>query len=433
MCYKDAHASVPYPIQRCAGGCSAKVAVARPAVTQSWYLRTVALAFLIVTALQAIRPMVSYRALQLGGTAVDLGVIAGSYALLAVLFAVPVGRWVDRVGEARLLLFGTLVGGAIAIWLAGIESISALAASQAILGLGHLSSIVGLQTLLANAGPSHGRDGRFGALTVVTSLGQMAGPGIVGWLGGSGGSARLVFLTAAALFVVSVVLAVTLWLSPPAEHEGRDTTDIRPRRSRDAIGTVMRSPSVPSAILASMAVVASVDIVIAYLPAYGEARGLTVATVTLLLSARAGAALVSRVLMMPMIRAFGRRRLLGLSTLLPAVTLAAIPLTASPPVLFVLICLAGFGLGLGQPLTVAWVTAQVPVLVRGTAIGLRLTGNRLGQLAVPVGVGLLAGATGLAAVFVSISVWLGGSAITVLRSRFDDASFAPPTPPPERA
>jgi MFS family permease len=169
-----------------------------------------------------------------------------------------------------------------------------------------------------------------------------------------------------------------------------------------------------------MAVLSSLDILLAYLPVYGESRGLTVGTVTMLLTVRAGASLASRTLMVPLIRTLGRRRLLGFGTLLPAIALGILPITGSVALLVTLMGVAGFGLGYGQPVSLAWIASQVPVEIRGTAVAIRLTGNRLGQLAVPAVAGALAGATGIAAVFVAIGLALGASALTVLRSPFDD-------------
>jgi MFS family permease len=54
----------------------------------------------------------------------------------------------------------------------------------------------------------------------------------------------------------------------------------------------------------------------------------------------------------------------------------------------------GLGVGLGQPITMTLITQAVPPDARGAALALRLLGNRLGQVALPVGAGLLAAPTG---------------------------------------
>ena len=54
--------------------------------------------------------------------------------------------------------------------------------------------------------------------------------------------------------------------------------------------------------------------------------------------------------------------------------------------------------------------------MRGTAIGVRITGNRLAQLFVPMAAGLMAGAAGLGAIFVLTGTLIGISSIGVSRA-----------------
>ena len=168
--------------------------------------------------------------------------------------------------------------------------------------------------------------------------------------------------------------------------------------------------------LASLTVLTSIDLLIAYLPAWGQANGIEPSTIGLMLGVRAAAGLASRVLMLRMLKAMTRRRLLVRSMLLPTLALLLLPLSTDPILLLVLLAISGFGLGLGQPLSLAWVSDQVAPEVRGTAIGVRITGNRLAQLFVPMAAGLVAGAAGLGAIFVLTGTLIGISSIGVSRA-----------------
>ncbi len=44
----------------------------------------------------------------------------------------------------------------------------------------------------------------------------------------------------------------------------------------------------------------------------------------------------------------------------------------------------GFFLGLGQPMTMTMISTSVPAVDRGAALAVRLMGNRVGQVALPV-------------------------------------------------
>jgi MFS family permease len=91
--------------------------------------------------------------------------------------------------------------------------------------------------------------------------------------------------------------------------------------------------------------------------------------------------------------------------------------------------LLGFCLGVGQPLTMSTVVQAAPGSARSTALALRLTGNRLGQVAAPASAGLLAGAAGAAAPFVLLGVLLLGASGTAARAGpTDEARPRTPTP-----
>ncbi|HSK22939.1 MAG TPA: MFS transporter [Egicoccus sp.] len=386
--------------------------------SRGWLIRTLVTALFGMTAIQAMRPMVSYRALELGASAFELGIVAASYALLSFLFAAPLGSWIDRLGEARFLIGGTATTTLIAVVLSQADSLPAVIGAQALLGLGQVTALVALQTLVANGGPRAGRDARFGAFTVAASTTQIIGPMSAGFLYDTAGlSSGRVFLLAGIPAIAAVGMAVSLLVRPAPRSTGRGVGARSPsERFFTTVGTVMRRPSIPHAMLVSVAVLTSIDLLIAYLPAYGEANGIPASTIGVMLGARAAAGMASRVLMLPMLRRSTRRRLLAQSTLLPCVALLLLPLTDVTIVLIGLLAVAGFGLGLGQPLSMAWIADQVPRSIRGTALGIRITGNRLGQFVVPVAVGAVAGATSIAAIFVISGVTLGVSALVMSRA-----------------
>jgi MFS family permease len=389
----------------------------------SWFVRTVLCVFLMATSIDLIRPMVSYRALELGADTAQIGFIAGSYAVLSLLIAVPTGQWVDRIGETRFLVVGGLLMAGTALGLAAATTVLLLGLAQALLGAGQIIGLIALQTLVANCSPPAQRDARFGAFAVMASLGQVTGPALGGLVSSNAaGGSRTALLTSAAFLFALIALAVSLRRWPPPTNE-RDTTTPRTDALLPAMLRVLRLRSMPQAMIASMTVLATLDILVAYVPVYGEANGLSVATVGLLLSARAGASALSRLAMVPMLDRLGRRRLFLLGLVVPAAALIAFPFTTALPLLFVLLALAGFGLGLGQPMSLAWVTRAAPADSRGIAVGVRLTGNRAGQVTLPVLVGGIGGATGVGAIFIALGVMLTASAGAVMT-----ADFTPDTP-----
>lgn len=385
---------------------------------EGWFIRTLLAGLAQGTALFALRPLVAYRALELGASPAQVGLIAGAYAVLSLICSLPAGRLVDRYGEPPMLLSGTGLVAIASISLLWADSLITLAAAMSLLGLGSLSLTIGVQALFGSAGDPGGRDARYGGMAITGSLGQILGPLVVAvFVDTSDAISRDVYLAVIVLTLVAFAMAVTVAIRPPREHE-RDHTPAQPGGQHPdgdtgrmaAFRTVLRIRSIPQAMFVSLAVLTSIDVITTYLPVYGESRGIPVAVITTLLAVRAAASLASRVVMLPMIRMLGRQRLLALSVLLPAAGLAGVPLTVHPIVLGVMLAVAGFGLGLGQPMTISWVASQAPVGIRGTALGLRLTGNTFAQATMPAFVGLIATATGIGAAFVFIAMLLATGA-----------------------
>jgi MFS family permease len=170
-----------------------------------------------------------------------------------------------------------------------------------------------------------------------------------------------------------------------------------------------------AAMFVSITVISCIDILIAYLPVYGEQRHLPVELIGLLLSVRAGASLVTRIFMGRLIRLLGRSRLLAVSMLAAALGLAGLPFADAPVTLVLLMVLVGLGLGLGQPMTIAWIANRSPRSERATALGVRLTGNRAALLVVPSVMGSIGGAAGVGAIFgvlggaMALGGWVAGT------------------------
>ena len=377
-------------------------------------------------AVNAFRPMVTYRALQLGAGPFEIGLLASSYAALSLFGALLIGRWTDRFGPARFVIAGALLVGVSAISAIWIDSIVGLAIGQALVGLGQIMNLVSSQTLVANQSAREERDERFGLYAMVASGGQLIGPGVAGFIAGGTSSASGVTSTSLtpvfifAFSVAAVSLLLSLRLVAPRQPTGRWTGAQAPGGHLSAAWRVMGRPSIPQAMLASVAVILAIDLLVAYLPAIGEANGLPVELVGILLATRAAGSMVSRLFMGRLIRRLGRGQVLTGSMLVAGLAIISLPLLTQPIVLLVLMVLLGLGLGLGQPMTIAWIANRVPRSERGTAIGVRLTGNRLGQLILPSLMGVLAGAAGLNAMFWTLGGVLGAGAFMVWRTQFDD-------------
>jgi MFS family permease len=390
--------------------------------------RIVAITIVFQTTLFALRPMVSYRALDLGADPVQLGAVTGAFSLLSLFVAIPAGRWVDRRGEAPAIILGAALMAAVSAGLALAGSLVALVFCQALLGSAHVINVVGIQALLANRATTRQRDRRFAMFTTSASFGQLLGPAGAGVLASVVGGAQAASRGSVAVFVAGIGLSlVATALALPLPRRPRPAPSAAHRAAPGpALLGVVRLPSMPHAILVSVTVMTTVEILTMYLPAYGEANGLSVQEVSLLLSIRAAASLASRFHMTWLVERFGRRTLLIACTVVPAVLLCGWPLMDGFGPLAASMTVIGLGLGLAQPLTLTWVAGRVPAAARGAALGLRLSANRFGQMSIPLAVGVVAGSVGISSIFFSMAALLGVSSAAAGRASFGDVEARKP-------
>ena len=81
--------------------------------------------------------------------------------------------------------------------------------------------------------------------------------------------------------------------------------------------------------------------------------------------------------------------------------------------LYVAVIVSGFALGLAATLSISNVVDLAPVDARGIAVSMRISGNRIGQVTMPLMGGLVAAAAGAASIFVIIALFLAGSGTSV--------------------
>ncbi|MFE1509306.1 MFS transporter [Streptomyces sp. NPDC058726] len=394
-----------------------------PGGNRGWLLRLVVAFAFVQGAVSMARPAVSYRALALGADETAVGVVAGAYALLPLFAAVPLGRYTDGGRCAPLLPAGVvLVSGGCA--LSGIAgSLWTMALWSGVMGLGHLCFVIGAQSLVARRSAPHEQDRDFGHFTIGASLGQLVGPIAAGALIGAD-MARTSGLALLVAGAGGAVALTSLWRveQPVSRTSGRSRTE---QGERVPVLGILRARGVPSGILVSVAVLSATDILTAYLPVVGEHRGIDPAVIGLLLSLRAAATIACRLVLTSLLRLFGRTALLTVSCLLAGLLCAGVALPVPAWALAAILAALGFCLGVGQPLSMTTVVRAAPAGARSTALALRLTGNRMGQVAAPAAAGLIAGVVGVAAPFVLLGTLLLLSCGVAARTPSDPARERP--------
>ena len=217
-----------------------------------WLIRVLVAVGLTQSALNLARPATSYRALELGADARAVGLITAAYAVVPVLVALPLGRLADRRSPAPLFAAGTvgLFAGCGLLAIAG--SLRQLALASAVLGFGHLTFMVGGQTLIGVQSDVDRQDRDYGLYTALTSLGQLVGPALAGLaLAGTGARPSVGATTAA--FLLPTVLAL---LALPFSWRVRARRRLDAGQGPDQPGgrwlRLLRVPGLPAGLLVSV-------------------------------------------------------------------------------------------------------------------------------------------------------------------------------------
>jgi MFS family permease len=366
---------------------------------------------LIQAGIYVVRPIITYKSVELGADAALVGLIGASFAIAPLVFAIQIGRFVDRGRAGLALLLGSIILVLTTVALLFINSIALLMLAMPSLGMGHLLVMVGGQTLIANRSNSKEYEKNFGLLTFYASAGHAIGPFVGGYLADSGEvnvNANAAFLFALALFVAAVI--GTIALSTKKENP----KNIKPLE-KARVTQVLAIPTFKSAIFVASATTAVVDVVLIFLPLYGREIGLSVTDIGILLAIRAIFSLAVRLVLGQISNRLGLRRIVTWGSLVTLVSMVALGLTSNFWWIALIMAVSGFAMGIGQPATMAWVSRISSPESRGLAISIRLGANRFGQVAMPAIAGVVAGAS-TAGVFYMLAALQAASIVATVTS-----------------
>jgi MFS family permease len=251
-----------------------------------------------------------------------------------------------------------------------------------------------------------------GYYMVAASIAQGLGPFVVGSLAGSAAlaPAQQLFGIGAIAAGASVVIALMIRPRPQRArpHESGPVVPIR---------QLITLPGFPAIMVSSVVTITAVDLLVIYLPLLGAERQIDANNIGLLLTARSFAALVSRSFYVRLIHTMGRTALTLASMLGSAAAFLVLAIPPSLPIMYAVLIALGFAMGIASTLTISSVVHLAPPHAYGTALTLRMTGNRAGQIIFPALAGLLAAATGVAGILLAIGLGLAASGIAVATTR----------------
>ena len=258
------------------------------------------------------RLLISYRVLELGGDTSIIGLITALYSLLPLLAAMPVGRAVDGRHAATMLRLGSGVSAVALALIALGGDLVLLSAGSVLLGFGQVLTSVSGQGYIPTRSLPQDYDKRFAALALAISVGQSAGLPLAGAIASTsliwGSHTTLPLWSMGIIALGSTLLTLSSPLGIGRGAEPAPTT--MPQGVLAMLGTQGMCP----AIFSSLIVLTSVDMMTAYLPAFGEQHNFSVLIITLILTGRSVSSALSRLFLTRLLRAVPRPWLLASAT-----------------------------------------------------------------------------------------------------------------------
>jgi MFS family permease len=381
-----------------------------------WLVGTVASIFLLQVAVTLARPVSTYRLLALGADGTTLGLTAACFAIPPMLLAVSFGRWTERHHPAILMVLGFVVAAVGAFALVVVTAIPAFALATTALGIGHMSGTIGGQSIMAQAQSTLTRISRFGTLTTISALGQIVGPVLGGVIIGHTQDPSLAS-TSSALQVAAWVFVGGLPAAAIAMRTTIQQSTVRTGKA-ERIWGLLRHRGMPAALMTSFSAKGGNDLLLVYVPLLGASVGLSSSQVGILLGISSSGALLARAATPWFVRRIPSVNLTVVATVIAALCLLVVALSHNLTPMMLAMSVLGFALGLTQTTTMDWVVDLVEDTSRGSALGMRVATNRVGQTFILAAAGAVSQWFGVEAAFALLAfVMLGTAGAGALSAR----------------
>lgn len=350
-------------------------------------------------ALAGARITTSLYALSLHASALTVGILIALFSLFPMLFAVPAGRLIDRIGLQRPMLAGCLLmalGCAMPVVMTGLP---VLYVAVTAIGTGFMAIQIGSQHTVGAMSVTDTRAGNFGWLALGYSISSFSGPVLAGFIidHGSHRIAYGVFLGFVALALIFILggglSPIRLPKTPSAEAPGSALA-------------LLHQPDLRNIFLVGILLTAAWDLFIFVIPIHGTRLGFPASTIGLVLGCFSAATFAIRLLMPWIVRRYSEWRILTAALALSMLCYLLFPFTHHLYALMAVAAMLGLAVGSGQSNILTLLHNAAPPGRAAEAVGMRSTIGNACQVALPIAFGAAGAALGLFAVF-----WTVGAAI----------------------
>ncbi|HJV86521.1 MAG TPA: MFS transporter [Noviherbaspirillum sp.] len=351
-------------------------------------------------ALAGTRVTTSLYALSMHASEFTVGTLIALFSLFPMLFAVPAGRLIDRVGIIRPMLAGCasiLIGCALPGIIGGLPI---LYLATVLIGTGFMAVQVASQHTVGEISSAENRISNFGWLALGFSISGFCGPVLAGLI-----IDHARYSAAYMVFSVLALAALTLTARGRLRHIRLrlHTEELPPGGALDLLRKVeMRHIYFVGTLLSS-----AWDLFTFVVPIQGTRSGFSASTIGLILGCFSAATFMVRLAMPWISRRLSEWQVLASALMLATVCYALFPLMRQPLPVMAVAALLGLAVGSSQPNMLALLHHCAPAGRAAEAVGMRVTIGNACQVVLPLMFGGAGVALGLPAVFWSMGAMIG--------------------------
>lgn len=361
--------------------------------TRHDYVQLGIIAAFFMIGMMGTRPLVPLFTNELGASSIQIGIVVSMFPFLSLLFAVRIGKIVDRVGSKTPIMLSAVIG-SLALMIPFFSThLFGIILSQLAAGIANTVFVVSAQSYAGHSSTPSEREQNILKFSIGAAIGSFVGPL-------AGGLLADMLSISNAFFILSLVGLLSLvFVASLTPYEMEDKQKQQPLGSVFATFYLLKIRNVRRAFLISSLVLLGKDMFAAYFPLLGLQFGLSSTSIGVIVSINALAGIFIRLFMPQLIEMLGRANVILLSIVSSGLFFVLMPLSHNAVWLGVLSFLLGVGLGIGQPLTISTTLQSLPRDRVAEGLGFRLTSNRLTQTVAPFAFGIVAQSFGMISVF----------------------------------
>ena len=338
-------------------------------------------------------------ALRTGQSAAAVGVLLALFALTQVFLALPAGRYADRHGLKRPILWSVIVSTSGAVMAALWPIFPVLCVSALMTGGATGGAIIALQRHVGRAVKDVTQMKQaFSWLSIGPAFSNFIGPFTAGLLIDHAG-----FQWA---FAAMAVLPVLSWQAIRQAHE-LPATDQPPPSGKKSAWDLLNNPMFRRLLMVNWFLSACWDVHTFVVPVLGHERGISASAIGSILGGFAIAAALVRMMMHWVGKHAQEWQVITAAMLATSALLAVYPFMSTAWMMGCCSVLLGLSLGSVQPMVMSTLHQITPPARQGEALGLRLMGINASSVLMPMLFGAAGTAIGISGVFWCVSAVVG--------------------------